>query len=84
VSDVFVSSSEHSNKPDVIVPNDKANMSRDGSNNLMIWSDSQRQYFMNKYPWLEITDRDSTGCNTCAQITSWTVDSNKHIHLSSE
>jgi hypothetical protein len=74
VTDVSVSSSEHYNKPDVIVPNDKASMSRDGSNNLTIWSDSQCQYFMNKYPWLEITDRDSVVCNTCAQITSVTVD----------
>jgi hypothetical protein len=34
VTDVSVSSSEYSNKPDVIVRNDKASMSRDGSNNL--------------------------------------------------
>jgi hypothetical protein len=81
VADVSLSSSEHSNRSDVIVPNDKASMSRDVSNNLAIWSDSQRQYFMNKYPWLEITDRDHVGCNTCAQITPLTVDSNKHVRL---
>jgi hypothetical protein len=39
---------------------------------------------MNKYLWLEITDSDSVGCNTCAQIKSLTVESNKHVHLSSE
>jgi hypothetical protein len=84
VADVSVSTSEHSNKSDVIVPNDKASVPRDGSNNLTIWSDSQRQYLMNKYPWLEIADHDSVGCNTCPQITSLTVDSNKHVHISSE
>jgi hypothetical protein len=54
VADVSVSTSEHSNKSDVIVPNDKVSrpMPRDGSNNLTIWSDSQRQYLMNKYPCL--------------------------------
>jgi hypothetical protein len=39
---------------------------------------------MKKYPWFEITDRDSDSCNTCAQITSLTVDSNKDVHLFSE
>jgi hypothetical protein len=82
VVDVSVSSSEHSNKSDIIVPNDKASTSWDGSNNLTIWSDSQHQYFMKRYPWLEITNPDSVGCNMYAQITSLTVDSNKHVHLS--
>jgi hypothetical protein len=81
VADVSLSSSEHCNRSDAIVTNDKASLSRDVSNNSEIWSDSQRQYFMNKYPWLEITDRDHVGCNTRAQITSLTVDSNKHVRL---
>jgi hypothetical protein len=38
VADVSLSSSEHCNTPDVIVPGDKASVSRDGPNNLTIWS----------------------------------------------
>jgi fumarate hydratase class II len=38
VADISVSGSEHSDKPDLIVPNDKASMSRDVSNHLTISS----------------------------------------------
>jgi hypothetical protein len=42
VTDVSVSSSEHSNKSDVTVPNYRASVPRDGSNNLTMWSNCQR------------------------------------------
>ncbi|GAB6022321.1 hypothetical protein CHUAL_014186 [Chamberlinius hualienensis] len=54
--------------------------------NLSIWTDSQREYFMKKYSWLEISENNSVGCNVCAQFTNLGLGpySSKYSHLSTQ